>query len=790
MNVRTNGMHSRNLRKDHEFLGREASERTVLWTALAILWAYLAYCATIYLELRDQVLMGWGLLAVLSVAVKRNSQAAPARIFILLLGAFLSLRYWMFRTLETLSYTGPWDCLGMLLLYGAESYGISIHLLGLYVNIWPLERNGTPPLPEDPSLYPTVDVLIPTYNESEEIIRTTAVACTLLDYPRDKFNVYILDDGGTLARRNDPDPVKAQAARERHERLKKLAEEIGVHYMTREENIGAKAGNINAALQCLCSEALRGKSVDFACINMGIRQTCSDLILMLDCDHVPTRDFLKRTVPYFLQDEKLFLVQTPHFFINPSPVEKNLGIHRVFPTENEMFYRRVHLGLDFWNASFFCGSAALMRRSCLMELGGIRGETITEDAETALELHRRGYGSVYVSRPMVCGLSPETFDDFILQRTRWAQGMIQILILKNPLFAKGLSLSQRLCYLNSCVFWFFGLARIVFFLAPLAYLFFGLRVYNASVVQVLAYALPHLLGSTLVAHYLYGTVRHTLFSEFFETVQSLYLLPAIFSTVKNPKSPQFRVTPKGRSLNADFLSPLAYPFYGMLILTLLGLAAAVHRWTMYPLERDVITICSFWNVYNLGIILLCLGAVWEMHQWRRHHRVITHEPAALVLPDGPILPALVRDLSLGGVGLRVSAQDAEFLHAGDELVLQAEDSTGRAYELGVRVLRIEGAGAASKGPAQVGCAWVLDTAEKFSDVVGFIYSDSERWRRLWESRPQDYMALWRGYGLLLKTGVQKSFRSLVGTLVLMADKTRRVTATLWMRRVKKHTEAL
>lgn len=790
MNVSINGLDSKGWGKLREFLAGEASERTLLWTGLGVLWAYLAYCATIYLELRDQILVGWGLLAVLTVAVKRNSRAAPARVFVLFLGAFLSLRYWMFRTFETLSYTGPWDCLGMLLLYGAETYGIAIHLLGLYVNIWPLERDGPPSLPEDPSCYPTVDVLIPTYNESEEIIRTTAVACTLMDYPKEKFNVYILDDGGTLARRNDPDPVKARAARERHERLKKLAEEIGVYYMTREKNSGAKAGNTNAALQCLCSAAPQGKPADFTCVNMGIRETCSDLILVLDCDHVPTRDFLKRTVPYFLHDEKLFLVQTPHFFINPSPVEKNLGIHRVFPAENEMFYRRVHLGLDFWNASFFCGSAALMRRSFLMELGGIRGDTITEDAETALELHRRGYRSVYVSQPMVCGLSPETFDDFILQRTRWAQGMIQILLLKNPLFARGLNLSQRLCYLNSCLFWLFGLARIVFFLAPLAYLLFGLRVYNASVVQVLAYALPHLLGSTLVAHYLYGTVRHSLFSEFFETVQSLYLLPAIFSTIRNPRSPQFKVTPKGRSLNSDFLSPLAYPFYGMLALALVGAAAAAHRWTAYPLERDVIAICLFWNIYNLGIILLCLGAVWEMHQWRRHHRVLTQEQAIVSLQDGRSVPVQIRDLSLGGAGLRLDADHAASVHEGDVLMLEAQDSTQRLYRLGVKVLRIDRTEAEPTAGVHVGCAWLLDAPHRFADVVGFIYGDSERWRRLWESRPQDYVALWRGYGLLLKTGVLKSLRSFAGLLGLLTDKTRRMAAGLWMRRLKKHTEAL
>ncbi len=773
-----------------ELNNTETFQRITAWAGVAILWAYLAYCATIYLELRDQILVGWGLLAVLSLAVHQNPRSAPARVFILLLGAFLSLRYWMFRTFETLSYTGPWDCIGMLLLYGAETYGITIHLLGLYVNIWPLERDGPPPLPEDTSLYPTVDILIPTYNEPEEIVRTTAVACTLLDYPREKFNVYILDDGGTLARRNNPDPDIARAAQDRHERLKKLAEEIGVHYMTREENVGAKAGNINNGLQCLCSVGAQGKPAGFTCLNVGIRETCSDLILVLDCDHVPTRDFLRRTVPYFLQDGKVFLVQTPHFFINPSPVEKNLGVHRVFPAENEMFYRRVHLGLDFWNASFFCGSAALLRRSCLMEIGGIKGETITEDAETALELHKRGYRSVYVSRPMVCGLSPETFDDFILQRTRWAQGMIQILLLKNPLFAKGLNLSQKLCYLNSCLFWLFGLARIVFFLAPLAYLFFGLRVYNASVVQVLAYALPHLLGSTLVAHYLYGTVRHTLFSEFFETVQSLYLLPAIFSTLKNPRSPHFKVTPKGRSLSTDFLSPLAYPFFVMLALALLGTAAAAQRWTGYPMERDVIAICLFWNLYNLGIILLCLGAVWEMHQWRRHHRVTILEPADGLLQDGRTLPVQVRDLSLGGAGLWIAHEHVPWIHQGDRLILQAQDSTRRPYRLEVKVLRIERVESEPTAGAHVGCQWVLDAPEKFAHVVGFIYGDSERWRRLWESRPQDYMALWRGYGFLLKTGVQKSFRSFAGLLGLLTAKTRRMAATLWMRRVKKHSEAL
>lgn len=120
-----------------------------------------------------------------------------------------------------------------------------------------------------------------------------------------------------------------------------------------------------------------------------------------------------------------------------------------------------------------------------MEVGGIAGKTITEDAETAFELHSRGYNSIYLDRPMICGLSPENYDDYILQRTRWGQGMIQLFIMNNPLFAKGLSFYQRICYFNFCFYWFFGLARVMFYVAPAFFLLGNLRIYHASLMQVL-----------------------------------------------------------------------------------------------------------------------------------------------------------------------------------------------------------------------------------------------------------------------------------------------------------------
>jgi hypothetical protein len=63
-----------------------------------------------------------------------------------------------------------------------------------------------------------------------------------------------------------------------------------------------------------------------------------ELIAVFDADHAPFRAFLRETVGFFLEDSKLFLVQTPHVFLNPDPIEKNLRTFKGMPSENEMFY--------------------------------------------------------------------------------------------------------------------------------------------------------------------------------------------------------------------------------------------------------------------------------------------------------------------------------------------------------------------------------------------------------------------------------------------------------------------
>lgn len=128
-----------------------------------------------------------------------------------------------------------------------------------------------------------------------------------------------------------------------------------------------------------------------------------------------------------------------------------------------MFYGSIHRGLDRWGGAFFCGSAAVLRRKALDDAGGFSGKSITEDAETALVVHAKGWESMYLNRAMIAGLQPETMSTMITQRGRWATGMMQIFRLQNPLFRRGLSMTQRLCYLNCISFWFFPLIRLAFF---------------------------------------------------------------------------------------------------------------------------------------------------------------------------------------------------------------------------------------------------------------------------------------------------------------------------------------
>lgn len=594
------------------------------WAAATIAMVALA---TAPIGVSAELALGSAVIVAMFV-VKRLGSGAVQRHAYLALGTLIVLRYVWWRTTETLPPID--DVVGFaagITLYAAEMFCVGMLFVSLFVIADPQRRPPARRL--KPEECPTVDVFVPTYNESADLIAATLAAATTMDWPADKLRVYLLDDGGTDQKRNAADPVAAAAAEARHEEMKALAAELGATYLTREKNVSAKAGNLNAALA----------------------HTSGDLVAVFDADHAPTHDFLQETVGHFAEDPRLFLVQTPHFFLNPDPIEKNLSTWARMPSENEMFYSVIQRGLDRWNAAFFCGSAAVLRRTALEEAGGFSGVSITEDCETALDLHARGWTSRFVDKPMIAGLQPETLVQFIGQRSRWCRGMVQILLMKNPLFKRGLSMAQRIAYLSSSLFWLFPLPRLAFVVAPLLYIFLGVKLYVANAQEFVAYTVVYMIVNMMMQNHLYGRVRWPWISELYEYIQMPYLTRAIASVVMNPKKPTFNVTDKGVITEEARLSELAAPYF--LIFSVLAIASVVafQRFFADPELNDLMLVVGLWNTFNLVIAGVALGVVAERPERRRAQRLDVARKAELVVGDA-VMPVVIEDISIGGVRLR------------------------------------------------------------------------------------------------------------------------------------------
>src|SRR3954453_10897377 len=167
-----------------------------------------------------------------------------------------------------------------------------------------------------PERLPHVDVWIATYDESWQILEKSIVGALNLDYPQEKLHIWVLDD-------------------KRRSWLGKRCAELGVHYVTRPDNKGRKAGNHNHAL---------GK-------------TSAPFILSLDADFVPFPNFIYRTLGFFV-DPRVAVLQTPQTYYNVDAVRSGLGLQRTAPDELAFFYREMQPARDAWDAAFYCGCTA------------------------------------------------------------------------------------------------------------------------------------------------------------------------------------------------------------------------------------------------------------------------------------------------------------------------------------------------------------------------------------------------------------------------------------------------
>ncbi|MDX1722394.1 MAG: UDP-forming cellulose synthase catalytic subunit [Pseudomonas sp.] len=587
---------------------------TATWLQLPMLLValpVLALCITQPLEPYQQALFA-GLLWLIALSVTRFS-GRRATLILIVLSILVSSRYFWWRYSSTLNWNDPLDLSCGLLLLAAESYSWLVLILGYLQSIWPLDRQPCP-LPANTATWPSVDIYIPTYNEDLSVVRPTVLAAIGIDWPQSKLNIWILDDG-------------------KRDEFRQFAADAGVGYLTRSDNRHAKAGNLNTAM---------GK-------------TSGEFIAIFDCDHIPTRSFLQMTIGWFLRSPRLGVLQTPHHFLSADPFERNLDNFRRTPNENTLFYGLTQNGNDLWDATFFCGSCAILRRTALESIGGFAVETVTEDAHTSLRLHRHGWTSAYIRIPQAAGLATESLSAHIGQRIRWARGMVQIFRLDNPLSGRGLSLGQRLCYFNAMLHFLSGVPRLIYLTAPLAFLLLHAYIIYAPALLILLFVVPHIVHSTMTNSRIQGKYRHSFWSEIYETVLSWYIARPTSVALFNPRKGTFNVTAKGGLIEDDqFDWKMAKPFLILATLNLIGLLFGIYRLLWGPSdERLTVLISLCWVLYNLIVLGGALAVAAEVRQIRRAHRVDLHLDAGIRLPSGHAYPCTLLNYSDGGVSIQL-----------------------------------------------------------------------------------------------------------------------------------------
>jgi len=255
---------------------------------------------------------------------------------------------------------------------------------------------------------PRVLVQLPIYNERHVVARLLD-AVAALEWPRDKLSVQVLDDS--------TDETTALVA-QHVARLR--ADGLDIQHVRRPDRSGYKAG----------------------ALAYGLTLTDAEYVALFDADFVPPRDFLAQTVPHFLHDARLGIVQARWGSLNADAnlltKAQALSIDTHFVIE-QTARNRAGLLLTF------NGTGGVWRRACIDDAGGWSSETLTEDLDLSYRAQLRGWHYLFLPDVVVFGEIPPQIEAYKRQQARWAKGTNQAMLKLLPrLRTPNITLGQRI----------------------------------------------------------------------------------------------------------------------------------------------------------------------------------------------------------------------------------------------------------------------------------------------------------------------------------------------------------
>ena len=275
-------------------------------------------------------------------------------------------------------------------LYHGAVLLLSIYgLLGLFTLVMYLKlRNRPVPQPAPPHTWPTVTIQLPIYNE-RYVVEALIEAAVALDYPAERLQIQVVDDS--------TDETTGQAARQ-VERYRAQGRDISLQH--RHHRQGYKAGALAAALS----------------------QATGDYIVLFDADFLPPADFLRQAIPHFLDEPKLAIVQARWGHSNAAgsalTAAQAIALDKHFAIEQLVRQRAKYFPK-------FNGSASVLRREAVDEVGGWHGDTVTEDLCLSTRLILGGWTCLFLNELVAPAQLPVSISAYKSQQARWAQGSLQ-----------------------------------------------------------------------------------------------------------------------------------------------------------------------------------------------------------------------------------------------------------------------------------------------------------------------------------------------------------------------------